>query len=112
DDNADGTYEHPYSASDFNQQVLQNINSFTHSHGMSNADLYLNQGTYRDVSGKPWDLPAGQSVWGRMGAYKGYQEPAQGDSRPLLIGSFKMESDTGLDSIKLENDYANTGMEA
>lgn len=89
--NEDGTYEHPFN--EFNQKKINFINKQA-----SNANLYLNSGSYENP--KTIVLFNGQSIWGRNNDYK---EPAQNNQRPLLIGTFALNGNNLLDSIRLQN---------
>lgn len=98
----DGTYEHPYINTQFTQGTIDNINTTA-----PGALLYFTSGIYSAYNGtNPIVLNNGQSMWGRMGANKGYQMPATGSNRPLFIGALNLESNTEVDSIRLENGAA------
>jgi len=102
-DAADGTYENPYSASYLTQQTLTDINTYSQQHGKNYADCYLNPRITIDLGDKPLELYAGESIWGRMGDHKGYQEPAEGDNRPLFVGALKLSGGNNIiDSIILQ----------
>lgn len=103
DSEEDGTYEHPYQAGDFDQDVLKHIYQYSEANSKTGADLFFNPGIY-NVNNV--DLYAGQSIWGRMGdSHKEFVEPAKGDIRPLFLGSFQITNDNHiLDSIRIQND--------
>lgn len=106
----DGTYEHPYIKSQFNQATITNINN-----SAPGASLYVTGAgvVYTAyTAGTPYQpitLYSGQSIWGRMGSNKGFQQPAQGAFRPIFVGGFVIGSNTDIDSIILKNDRATTG---
>ena len=113
-----GTYEHPYTRSEFNQDNLANIYRETIANGAySNAYLYFNPGTYNaydtDVYGNlsNIELYEHESLWGRMGEDKGFQEPATGAYRPNFIGELQLDSNTSINNVILHNNYAITGFD-
>ncbi len=115
-----GTYEHPYTGSEFNQENLAKIYQDTILSGAySEAYLYFNPGTYNayntDIYGTNYthiELYEHESLWGRMGAEKGFQEPATGTSRPNFIGGLQLDSNTSINNVILHNNYAITGFDA
>lgn len=88
------TFEHPCNANQFNQSMLNAINSFA-----PNASFYLSSGDY-SLDGQ-LDLAQGQSIFGRQ---DNYREPAEGDNRPILYGSLALNGNNTLDSLQLMND--------
>lgn len=118
-EDADGTYEHPFTAADFNQQTVKAIYDNTLVTGdFANAYLYFNKGTYNTfdtasvgASFVRLELFPGESMWGRMGDQKGYQMPATGDARPTFIGGLMLDSNTSLNDLMLQNDKTATGFD-
>ena len=116
-DLADGTFEHPFSAADFNQETVQQIETETIATGaFANAYLYFNKGTYNTfdtaslaASFVRLELFPGESMWGRMGTQKGFQMPATGANRPDFIGGLMLDSNTSLNDLMLQNDKVATG---
>ncbi len=113
-DLADGTYEHPFSAADFNQVTVKQIHDNTIVTGaFANAYLYFNKGTYNTfdtaalgASFVRLELFPGESMWGRMGTMKGFQMPASGAARPNFIGGLMLDSSTSLNDLTLQNSPA------
>lgn len=113
DDTPDGTYKHPYSAADFNQATLHYIYSYQ---GNRKLVIYLSPGIYSAYTKNsshyvPLELYQGMSIYGRMGKDKGFQKPAAGSSRPVLVGALKIPSSINLNDLVLRNNVVITGFE-
>ncbi len=115
-----GTYEHPFTRAEFNQDNLAKIYQATILSGAySNAYLYFNPGTYNayntniyDTSYTHVELYEHESLWGRMGDEKGFQEPATGNNRPVFVGGFNLDSNTSVNNVILHNNHTTTGFDA
>lgn len=106
-DTPDGTYEHPYSAADFDQAKLDYI----HKQG-NNAIIYLSSGSYNAYTHfLPLQLYSDMVLQGRMGAEHGFQEPATGAQRPVLNGALKVSSNDAVENLVLNSDVASTCQE-
>ena len=116
-DVADGTYEHPFSSADFNQNWVKHIYDASIANGAyANAYLYFTSGQYAayNTNGTNYthvEIFPGESLWGRMGADKGFQNPATGANRPNFIGGFQLDSNTAINNLILQNNSATTGFD-
>ncbi len=105
-----GTYEHPYT--NVSQSILHAVYDYTIANGDHlNAYIYFAQGNYNAYtstnSGKTYNaievLP-GESIWGRTGdSDNPYLYPATGSDRPIFSGGFKLDNNTSLNDIVLQN---------
>ncbi len=113
-DVADGTYEHPFSGAGFTQGEVKYIYGNTlANNAYQNAYLYFTQGSYNAysiVNGKYQQLQIypGESLWGRMGNHKGFQKPATGNARPNFVGKLKLDSNTSINELVLQNNYTDS----
>lgn len=90
DPQADGTFEHPYSYSDFNQDTINKIGP--------NANLFF--GGAGNARMGTVNILSGQNIYGRT---SDFIRPASGDERATLEGSLSFGGNNILDSIRLEN---------
>ena len=100
---SDGSYEHPYPASSFDQMHLTHIYVYSNEHNKSYANIFLSSGAYENKTSTPLDLYSGQNIFGKTGGNKGFESAAQGNSRPLIIGSFTLtHKNNSLNNIQLQ----------
>ena len=103
-DVADGTYEHPYTRADFNQGKVKYIYDYTMANGDTNAYLYFSPGTYDAYNGtRHLEIFPGESLWGKMGGDKAFQEPATGANRSIFSGGLQLDSNTSINNLLLQN---------
>lgn len=102
----DGTYEHPFTSADFNQETLQKIENY-HS-GDRRPILFFSPGSVMASTPgyvpQPIKIYAGMTLQGRMGADKGFAEPALGDNRVLFTGAMLLASNVTLANLRVQND--------
>lgn len=101
----DGTYEHPYTAKDFNNSTLNDIKDYAKAQGYAKTYLYFSPGTYNayNFDYAPIELYPNQNIEGRMGGYKGFKYAATGSNRPILIGALNLDNNTAISNIRLLN---------
>ncbi len=117
-----GTYEHPFDKNEFYQGILDAISRDTIKNNLyPQAYLYFTKGTYNPYASQnnsssiPLEIQIrpGESIWGRTGDHNGFGEPATGNDRPVFIGGFQLDSNTGLNDVMLQNfQNPKTGMPA
>jgi hypothetical protein len=88
---ADGTFEHPYSYSDFNQATINAIGS--------NANLFFGGAGVANMGNV--QILSGQSLYGRS---SDFIRPAAGDARPVLQGSLNLSGGNTVEALRLENE--------
>lgn len=110
----DGTYEHPFTADEFNQSTVDGIYAYSTAHSHDGALFYFNSGTYRSyTAGTPYApimLHPEQSMWGREGGPKGFLAPATNPATVEFLGSLKLNNETSINDLKYKNDLATTGL--
>lgn len=114
----DGTYEHPFTAAEFNQATVDQIDAYTKTHThLTNADLFFNAGIYTTTTTANGtytrvELHPDMAMWGRTGGPKGFQDPALGSARDniQIVGGLKLDSDTSLNYLWVHNDKAATSL--
>lgn len=104
-----GTYEHPYSGSQFTQAELDAINRDTIlNNEFTQAYLYFTAGTYNAYTNQggsysPFEVHSYESIWGRTGDHKGFGEAATGNNRPVFSGSLTLDGNNSLNDMVLQN---------
>lgn len=97
-----GTVEDPLSGNQFDQGTIDNIiEAYNKAHGYDHATIYVKGGyTYNNFNGHI-NLPANFMVDGVVGSK--WVQAAQGNARPLFVGSFGLSNGDNINNISLMN---------